>query len=340
MKIKVSSSQKAYQVVSCSRDQLFSDWIEGDFLITDENLASHYPELIADKHKAIVPAGESSKCLSIYGRCLSEMVQAGCRRSSKVYAFGGGVVGDLAGFVAATYMRGVELIQLPTSLLSMVDSSVGGKVAIDLPEGKNLVGAFWPAQEVRIDPEVLKTLPERQWRNGFAEMIKYGAIYDRELFQRLTDAEQSRKNILPLIERCLEIKRDIVQEDEFETTGLRAILNFGHTFGHAIERVQNYQELEHGEAVAVGMVHEAKLTESLQLTEPGTSDLLRSVCERYGLNTAWPSNVSSSETMKALFADKKKVGEGIAMSVVGCISECKLHTNLPAEKVENYLKDL
>jgi 3-dehydroquinate synthase len=199
-----------------------------------------------------VPAGETSKDMAKVIPILSFLAQQRLNRGSVIIALGGGVVGDLAGFIAGIYLRGIRFIQIPTTLLAMVDSSVGGKTGVNLPEGKNLVGAFHQPEVVFADFDTLETLPERELRAGMAEVIKYGVIADPELFERVKGGGKMDWNYL--VPRCVRIKADIVAADEKETLGLRALLNFGHTLGHAVEQTAGYGNLLHGEAVAIGMV--------------------------------------------------------------------------------------
>lgn len=205
-----------------------------------------------------VASGERSKDLSQVTPLLSFLAQNHLDRTCPVVALGGGVIGDLAGFVAAIYLRGVPLIQIPTTLLSMVDSSVGGKTGVNLPEGKNLVGSFYQPELVLADLDTLSTLPEREQRAGMAEIIKYGVIADASLFLKV--AQGRPRSMVDIIRRSVEIKAEIVAADERETTGRRALLNFGHTLGHAIEQAAGYGELRHGEAVAIGMRAAAHLS--------------------------------------------------------------------------------
>ena len=195
-----------------------------------------------------VPAVEESKCLTVYGDLCRRMAQRGYQRSDGILALGGGMTGDLAGFAAATYQRGMTLVQMPTSLLAQVDSCIGGKTGLDLPEGKNLLGAFYRPRMVIVDPDCLQTLPLRQLHSGAAEVIKYGLIADPDILTQL----ETEPDWECLIEKCLRIKAHLVQQDERDT-GARRILNFGHTFGHAYERSGGYQVYTHGEAVAAGM---------------------------------------------------------------------------------------
>ncbi|MBS1712851.1 MAG: 3-dehydroquinate synthase [Armatimonadetes bacterium] len=293
--------------------------------VTDSNLSRLYPDLLDGRTVRSVLAGESSKCLGEFGRCTSWLAETGANRRTTVVAFGGGVVGDLAGFVAAAYMRGVDLVMVPTSLMAMVDSSIGGKVAIDLPEGKNLVGAFWPPREVRVATGFLKTLPHRELLCGAAEVWKYGLTLDAGLLAELeTQPLGLGSDLDGIVRRCLELKAEVVQNDEFETTGRRAVLNFGHTVGHAIEALQEYRGLNHGEAVAVGMVVEARLGERIGVTEPGTADRARLGLALQGLPTVVPEGLAAEALADAMRRDKKVEGQGLTFSLVERPGECKL----------------
>jgi 3-dehydroquinate synthase len=213
---------------------------------------------------AVFPDGERSKNLSTLDFLLREAVKAGLDRSSVIVGLGGGVVGDVAGFLASVYMRGVDFVQIPATLLAMVDSSVGGKTGVDLPEGKNLVGAFWQPRLVVADTKFLETLPEREIRCGLAEIVKYGVILDEKLFSEMEAGVEKINARDPefmgfLVGRCCEKKADVVRQDERGLTGLRAVLNYGHTFGHGLEAAGNFADLLHGEAVSVGMCMAADL---------------------------------------------------------------------------------
>jgi 3-dehydroquinate synthase len=215
-----------------------------------------------------VPSGEKSKCVAEAERLWKKLAELGADRTTLVVALGGGVVGDLAGFVAASYARGVAFLQVPTTLLAQVDSSVGGKVGVNLPGAKNMVGAFWQPVGVLIDTQTLETLPEREYVSGLAEVVKYGVILDAEFFARLErDAAalvaKEHGVLLDVIARCCRLKADIVEADEREETGRRSVLNYGHTFAHAVEAVAGYGELLHGEAVSIGMMCAARLAERL-----------------------------------------------------------------------------
>ena len=236
-------------------------------VIADEAVAALYAEPILaslraagkEPFLATLPSGEASKALANVSPLLSLLAKNGLNRKDAVVALGGGVTGDLAGFVAATYLRGVPFVQVPTTLLAMVDSSVGGKTGVNLPEGKNLVGAFYQPRLVVADLDTLSTLPAREIAAGMAEVIKYGLIADPALFALLRKGPAGL-DLAALVRRCVEIKAEVVADDEFETTGRRAILNFGHTLGHAIENASGYGVLLHGEAVAIGMRAAAHLS--------------------------------------------------------------------------------
>ena len=256
-----------------------------------------------------IPTGEKHKTRESWALLTDRLLEAGFGRDTAVVALGGGVVGDLAGFVAATFMRGVPVVQLPTTLLAMIDASVGGKTGVDTPAGKNLVGAFHPPALVLSDPTVLTTLPAEQLRSGLAEAIKHGVITDESYFER-TVAElpallsrPAGPEMLGLIARSIEIKAEIVARDEREG-GIRKTLNFGHTLGHAIESESGYRLL-HGEAVAIGMVLESVLAEREGIAESGTARRVRAAVERAGLPTERPSEMEPARLVAVTRSDKK-----------------------------------
>ncbi len=247
----------------------------------------------SDPRLASVPSGENSKrheqLLSLY----DQAVDHGLERSSFVVALGGGVVGDLAGYLAATYLRGIRYVQIPTTIVSMVDSAVGGKTGINMPEGKNLIGAFWQPHAVIADLGTLDTLPAREFRSGLAEVVKYGVIADAAFFERLeseAEAVLGREKVLleEVIARSCEIKADVVRQDEREG-GLRAILNFGHTVGHAIEKVARYGTFLHGEAISVGMIFAAEVSARCGALPMASVDRLRNLLSIFGLPSSAPS---------------------------------------------------
>jgi len=281
-----------------------------------------------------VPDGERSKNLTQVRRLYDAFLDAGADRSSVVVALGGGVVGDLAGFVAATLFRGIPVVQVPTSLLAMVDSSVGGKTGVNVRRGKNLVGCFHQPRLVWIDLEVLRSLPPRQFAAGMAELVKHAAIRDAVLFDRLEvqAAElraQEPDRLLPLLARSCEIKAEVVRRDERET-GLRMLLNFGHTLGHALESLKRYRGILHGEAVARGMAFAARRSEELDLAPRGTAERLQSLLERVGLATdllPFPR----SAYLAAMAVDKKRQGGRIRFVALRGIGRAETVSLLPRE---------
>jgi 3-dehydroquinate synthase len=267
------------------------------------------------RHAGIrVPPGEASKSFDGLRTVLSALADAGVDRKGAVIALGGGVTGDLAGLAAALWMRGVALIQLPTTLLAQVDSSVGGKTAIDLPQGKNLVGAFHQPRLVLADMDALATLPPRQLRSGWAEALKHGLICDPAYFDSLTGPDAAgaggdRAALARVVARSVEIKADVVGQDEKEA-GARALLNLGHTFGHAIETEQGYgspdnTNLNHGEAVAVGMVLAARLSADLGMADPADGERLAALLQAYGLPIAIPAGLAPEALLARMRLDKK-----------------------------------
>lgn len=279
-----------------------------------QTLLAARPDLIVGEH--VLAAGEASKTLAEFGRAIEALAALGATRDACVFALGGGVVGDLAGFAAACWMRGVDCVQLPTTLLAMVDSSVGGKTAVDIPAGKNLVGAFHPPRAVIADTRVLATLPPRELRAGLAEVVKYGALGDAVFFEWLQQHADAliagEDNVLSeAIARSCRHKAAIVERDPFEK-GERALLNLGHTFGHAIETEQGYSApgrdaLNHGEAVAVGMVLAAKLSTDLGLAEDADRVRLQALLEKLQLPVAIPAGLDPQALLGRMRLDKKNV---------------------------------
>ncbi|MDV3255846.1 MAG: 3-dehydroquinate synthase [Lysobacter sp.] len=275
------------------------------------------PDLSVARH--VMPAGEHEKTLARFGEVLDALAALGATRDATVLALGGGVVGDLAGFAAACWMRGVDVVQLPTTLLAMVDSSVGGKTAVDLPAGKNLAGAFHPPRAVLADTATLHTLPDRELRAGLAEVVKYGAIFDAGFLDWLEDhaaallARDSDALARAIAESC-QYKAEVVARDPYER-GDRALLNFGHTFGHAIESAQGYagagDGLNHGEAVAIGMVLAARLSARLGLAPAADAERLAALLERLGLPTRLPTGLAPAALLARMRLDKKADAGGI-----------------------------
>lgn len=291
-------------------------------VVTDETVAPLYLARVVQSLKeagltvftASIPAGERSKSLEHYVSLLNILAAKGLTRSDAVVALGGGVVGDLAGFAAATYLRGIALIQVPTTLLAMVDSSVGGKTAVDLPAGKNLVGAFHQPSLVLCDPDALNTLPDTTFRDGCAEVIKTAILFDPKLFAHLREKGLSFDRAY-VITRCVECKRDVVCADEFDT-GERQKLNLGHTIGHAIEKCSNFS-VSHGQAVAIG-------TAMMARAFYGKPAEIEAVLHTFGLPTA--TDFSSEALASAALSDKKRMGSTVTLVVPRAIGSCILKT--------------
>lgn len=287
-------------------------------VVTDSNVAPLYGEPLSaalgeriPTQLLVVPAGEASKSPQHLQALWEGLLAAGADRSTAVLAVGGGVVGDLAGFAAASFARGLTFVQVPTTLLAQVDSSVGGKVGINLPHAKNMVGAFWQPAYVLIDIQVLQTLPDREYRAGLAEVVKYGVIADApflDLLEQHQDAVGARDPDLlgQIVCRCCQIKARVVAADERELSGQRAILNYGHTFAHALEAVTGYATYLHGEAVALGMVCASRLAERLQLVGPGFADRQQTLLAAWGLPTRWPP-ADPDALLASMRQDKKSV---------------------------------
>lgn len=294
------------------------------FVITDSNVSKLYAEQVIKSlersgfavHLETVPAGEPSKSPAQLAALWEAMMAFGLTRTDAVAALGGGVVGDLAGFAAATVLRGVDFIQIPTTLLAQVDSSVGGKVAIDLNAGKNLAGAFWQPKRVLIDPEVLHTLPDQTFSDGMAEVIKYGCIRDRAFFD-LLDQCGGRAGVMDHIEdvlyTCCDLKRQVVLEDERDT-GVRMTLNFGHTIGHAFELAGNYETWTHGQGVAAGMHWAARVGVGLDITPEEAVPAIQAILEKYSLPTDIPC--PWAVMTQAIGLDKKNTGGDIHLIVL------------------------
>lgn len=291
-------------------------------IITNPTIAGYYLDTARTSLESagfsvdtlLIPDGEQFKNLDTVAGVYDGLVDAGIHRSGTVLALGGGVVGDLAGFAAATFLRGIDFIQVPTTLLSQVDSSVGGKTGVNLPKGKNLVGSFHQPKFVLIDVQTLATLPEREFLGGLAEVLKYGVVLDAPLFSYIelhSDAILARDpaKLEYLISRCCSLKADVVAKDERET-GLRAVLNYGHTIGHAVESLSGYGTFTHGEAVAIGMAAAAHFSESRGLADSGDTERIVRLLKALGLPVVAP-HFPSDDYLSALTRDKKARDGGI-----------------------------
>jgi len=334
-------------------------------VISDRNVAPRYGEAVLASLRdhgfeptlQVVPAGERTKSLASARRLYQAALEAGLDRKSCVVALGGGVVGDLAGFVAATFLRGLALVQLPTTLLAQVDSSVGGKVAVNLPGGKNLVGAFHQPCLVVADVTTLATLPPREVRAGWAEVIKHGLILDAALFEALerhtapphppsdtaslcltSDRRLPWDVVTYLVQRSCELKGSIVEQDPRETKkGVRAILNYGHTLGHALEGLQGYRRLRHGEAVAIGMVVASRLSQALGYLTAEDVDRIERLVAWSGLPTAWP-NVEFEAVLDYMRRDKKATAGRLTFVILERIGRATVTSDVPLELVREVVK--
>jgi 3-dehydroquinate synthase len=312
----------------------------------DANYAAPLAESLRNQGLAAtvihVPAGERSKTLAAVERLYRAFMEAGLDRRSLVVTVGGGVLSDLGGFAAATYLRGVRFAAVPTTLLAQVDASVGGKTGVDLPYGKNLVGAFHQPSVVIIDTATLSTLPARELRSGLAEVIKYGIIFDKRFFTEIREAaerclKRDRLTLERAIQRSCEIKAAVVTQDETEQ-GLRAILNFGHTVGHALEAITAYRRYKHGEAIAIGMVTEALIGEELGITPP---DVTRSICEAISalqLPIEFPADVEAEAVVAAAKRDKKTIGGHMHVVLARSIGEVCVSGDVTPEIVHSAIR--
>jgi 3-dehydroquinate synthase len=317
--------------------------------ISDTNVAA----LSADRVKQIltaagfqptlitIPAGEKSKTLEHTGAICDQMVAAGLDRQSFVIGLGGGVIGDISGFVAAIYHRGIPHVQIPTTLLAMVDSSIGGKTGVNTKAGKNLIGAVHHPSLVIDDVDVLKTLPKREFNQGFAEIIKHAVIADPEMFATLKEKKASDALALQsLIRRNIEIKSKIVAKDEHDRTGERALLNFGHTVGHAIERAGGYQEFLHGEAVSLGIVAACAISIKRAGLPRDQRDAIVDLLRRFDLPTHLPANFPREKILDALPYDKKFEGGKIRFVVTSTIGSAYLSSDVTTEDIREAIEEL
>ena len=354
-KIQVDLGDRSYPIWAgeqVSPENLFP-FISGRkvLLVADTNTAKLYGKHFLDLLKqapaevtlSVFEAGEQSKNLAAVETICRDAVKAGLDRSSVFAALGGGVCGDMTGLAAALYMRGTRFIQIPTTLLAMVDSSVGGKTGVDLPEGKNLIGAFFQPMCVLIDPEHLRTLPPRQLSNGFAEMVKTAVILDGALFGQLEAAAPelyslaANAPITECVARCCELKAEVVSRDEKES-GLRAILNYGHTFGHALEALTGYQVFEHGEAVAVGMCMAADLAVAEGLLSKADAERQEALLKAFHLpSDAKGKGLSADQMLQAMQHDKKSSGGKIRVVLPTWIGHAEVFGNIPPEKIAEAL---
>lgn len=314
-------------------------------VVTDENVAELYADTVCNSLKAIaevklvvLPAGETTKSLGYLSDLYDEAFSFGMTRSDLAVALGGGVIGDLTGFFASTVLRGIDVVQIPTTLLSQVDSSVGGKTAIDVSWGKNLVGTFYQPKLVIADTATLSTLPDNEFASGLAEVIKYGCIWAKDFFDKI-DTAADRNELMDIIDElvytCCDIKRQVVEQDEHDTA-LRMILNFGHTAGHIVEKAYNYTGYTHGEAVAFGMIIAVRLGEKLGITEQGTTEKIDAMIKKFAL----PYDIKvSEEDLAGIALDKKASGSSISVILLDKIGKYNIH-KMPTSEYVKILKEI
>lgn len=339
MKLTVDLSHSSYDIIIQKGllnylSKEISEVFKGKkiFILTDKNVDKFYGDKVLkelsdfgyDTKKLVLEAGEETKSFFTLPKIYDELLNFKITRSDLIITLGGGVIGDLGGFVASTYLRGIPFIQVPTTLLAQVDSSVGGKVGIDLDRGKNLVGSFYHPKKVIIDPEVLKSLSDRVFNDGMAEVIKYGCIKDKDFFDNLLkykDKEEVMNNIEYIIHNCCKIKKEVVEKDE-KDTGERMLLNFGHTIGHAIEKYYKYNKYTHGEAVAIGMYEITKISEASFETEKGTADIIKNILIKY--NLPYKLDINLNEIKETISLDKKNINNKLNLIFLNKIGESKI----------------
>ena len=319
------------------------------YVIADESAYSYASKTQISMEAVGIPthiykiaSGETSKNLETVRQVYTWLAERKAERGHLILAVGGGVVGDLVGFVAATYLRGIPFVQIPTTLLAMMDSSIGGKVAVDMPQGKNLVGAFYQPKFVLSDVETLKTLPVRELTSGWAEAIKHGLILDDGLLDTFESHVSELKSLDPeiateTIRRSVAIKAGVVSQDEKETLGIRILLNYGHTIGHAIESITGYTEYLHGEAVSVGMMGAAKIGELLQIIDVDDVERQKEVLQAYGLPISAPG-LNSEAIISAMTSDKKTTGGSISWVLLDGIGKAITNNEVPDKYVSKALK--
>jgi shikimate kinase / 3-dehydroquinate synthase len=325
------SAMGEYDVIVGPAKSLADFPMQNPMVVTDENVAESHLEKITsilrtagfEPKSVIFPAGEAHKNLETVSQLWHRFLDAGLDRKSTVIALGGGVVGDLTGFAASTYMRGIAWVAVPTTLLSMVDASLGGKTGFDLPEGKNLIGAFYPPRLVLADPQFLTTLPEAELISGMAEVVKHGIISDPELFSLCARGlGWVKDNLEEVVKRAMAVKIKVIEEDPYEK-GIRAALNLGHTVGHAVELVSKFR-LRHGEAIAIGMVTEAKYAARIGLARAGFVEALTESLKALGLPIQIPEEMPRGEILRAMRVDKKKNSKAIRFALPVAIGKVEL----------------
>jgi len=357
--INVNLPQQSYEIAIApgSLDQLGEQITSLNLgkkvlLVSNPTIFKHYGERAINSLKTagfevascILPAGERYKNLNSIQKIYDTALENRLERSSTIVALGGGVIGDMAGFAAATWLRGINVVQVPTTLLAMVDSAIGGKTGVNHPQGKNLIGAFHQPRLVLIDPEVLKTLPMREFRAGMAEVIKYGVIWDTELFAQMEASKHLNqlRYIKPELIECILIrscqaKADVVGKDEKEA-GLRAILNYGHTIGHAVESLTGYRLVNHGEAVGIGMVAAGKIAVELGMWQKEDTERQHALIQKAGLPTQLPSGIDIEEIIDALQLDKKVKAGKVRFVLPTQMGVVTVTDEVPADTIRQVLQ--
>lgn len=319
-------------------------------IVTNETIAPRYLELVRrglpadlEVHELVLPDGEATKTLACVSRIWDALLEAGFNRRCTLIALGGGVIGDMVGFAAASYQRGVAFIQVPTTLLAQVDSSVGGKTGVNHPLGKNMIGAFWQPRAVLIDTDTLATLPAAEFSAGLAEVIKYGLIRDADFLAWLEEHMAALRALDPealawAIERSCQIKAEIVAADETEQ-GVRALLNLGHTFGHAIEAHQGYGSWLHGEAVGVGMLMAADLSRRLGWLGDTEIKRIQAIIDAAGLPLAAPADMGVEEFLSRMRLDKKNIDQSIRLVLMRALGDAEVYDDTQAGLLEACIQD-
>ncbi|KJH72695.1 3-dehydroquinate synthase [Aliterella atlantica] len=323
-------------------------------LVSNPAIFRHYGERALNSLKdagfdvtnCTLGAGERYKNLSSIQKVYDKALENRLERSSTMVALGGGVVGDMTGFAAATWLRGINFVQVPTTLLSMVDASIGGKTGVNHPQGKNLIGAFHQPRLVLIDPQVLKTLPIREFRAGMAEVIKYGVIWDADLFAQMENCDRlDQMRYIPeslvqtILERSCQAKADVVSKDEKEA-GLRAILNYGHTIGHAIESLTGYRTVNHGEGVAIGMVAAGQIAVELKLWDEKSQERQVNLMQKTGLPTKLPAGIDIDAIVDALQTDKKVKAGKVRFVLPTQIGAVEITDKVPSDTIHQVLQQM
>jgi 3-dehydroquinate synthase len=366
--VNVDLAERSYDIQICSNQlsavgSSVAEWLEkrlgvssgqqSVLIVTDRNVLAH-ANVVRDSLSAAgfrvqlaeLEPGEKTKSLTVISGLYERMVKMNADRRTVVVAVGGGVIGDASGFLAATYNRGVPFVQVPTTLLADVDSSVGGKVGVNLAAAKNLIGSFYQPLGVFIDTAVLSTLPDRDYRSGLAEVVKYGVILDAEFFEFLeqnVDGINAREPsvLRHMIARSCELKAHVVKEDEYERTGLRAVLNYGHTYAHAFEALAGYGELMHGEAVSIGMLYASRLAEKCGLIDADMTARLRNLLERIGVLTSLPDPAafSTDDILAKMRLDKKTVGGQLRFILPTKMGHVTTFTDVPESDVTSVVDE-